>query len=256
MKNKICGIYKFLNPITNKVYIGQSIDIRSRYQAHKSNHLNPNYINYNAYFYKALRKYGFENFNFEIIEECESSLLDEREKYWINYYNSYNNGYNMTKGGDFNPSKVPEIVQKRTEKLLNDSNINKKLASYGNSKLTKDDIIKIRTAYKEGKTFSDTYNLFKDKISYSGFQQCWRGKTWTDIMPEVYEERKIENTGGSKLNSNIIKQVRLDYMNGVSKDKISKKYNINKPNLNRILRLDRWNKKEAIPDGYINFISK
>ena len=162
----------------------------------------------------------------------------------------------MTKGGDFNPSKVLEIVQKRTEKLLNDSNINKKLASYGNSKLTKDDIIKIRTAYKEGKTFSDTYNLFKDKISYSGFQQCWRGKTWTDIMPEVYEERKIENTGGSKLNSNIIKQVRLDYMNGVSKDKISKKYNINKPNLNRILRLDRWNKKEAIPDGYINFISK
>ena len=76
MKNKICGIYKFLNPITNKVYIGQSIDIISRYQAHKSNHLNPNYINYNTYFYKALRKYGFENFNFEIIEECESSLLD------------------------------------------------------------------------------------------------------------------------------------------------------------------------------------
>lgn len=77
-----------------------------------------------------------------------------------------------------------------------------------------------------------------------------------DITPEVYEERKIENTGGSKLNSNIIKQVRLDYMNGVSKDEISKKYNIQKPNLNRILRLDRWNKEEAIPNGYINFISK
>lgn len=45
-------------------------------------------------------------------------------------------------------------------------------------------------------------------------------------------------------------------MNGVSKDEISKKYNIQKPNLNRILRLDRWNKEEAIPNGYINFISK
>lgn len=51
--------------------------------------------------YKAIRKYGIENFNFDIIEECSADELNEREKYWISYYNSYGeNGYNLTPGGD------------------------------------------------------------------------------------------------------------------------------------------------------------
>jgi hypothetical protein len=49
--------------------------------------------------YQAFNKYGIENFNFEEIEEIENSLLDEREKYWINYFDSYKNGYNSTLGG-------------------------------------------------------------------------------------------------------------------------------------------------------------
>lgn len=48
----------------------------------------------------------------------------------------------------------------------------------------------------------------------------------------------------------------MDYMNGTSKDELIKKYNLSKPNLNRILRLDRWNKKDAIPENYLIFISK
>ena len=49
--------------------------------------------------YKAFRKYGVENFTFEEIEEVENDLLDEREKYWISFYDSYYNGYNSTIGG-------------------------------------------------------------------------------------------------------------------------------------------------------------
>lgn len=48
----------------------------------------------------AIKKYGSENFHAEEIEECDNSLLNEREKYWINFYNSYSDGYNMTKGGE------------------------------------------------------------------------------------------------------------------------------------------------------------
>lgn len=75
-----------------------------------------------------------------------------------------------------------EIVAKRTKKLLEDKNINKKLShsgeANGNAKLTEKDVIAIRQAYSKGQTFSEIYNLYKDKISYSGFQAVWRGKSW------------------------------------------------------------------------------
>lgn len=48
---------------------------------------------------KAIHKYGKENFTIEVIETCEETLLDEREKYWIAYYDSYRKGYNSTIGG-------------------------------------------------------------------------------------------------------------------------------------------------------------
>lgn len=48
---------------------------------------------------KAIKKYGKENFIIELIEEVRTEDLDNREKYWISYYNSYEEGYNCTKGG-------------------------------------------------------------------------------------------------------------------------------------------------------------
>lgn len=92
------GIYKITNQLNQKCYIGQSINIYVRWQQHiiesKSNR------NFSK-FYNAIRKYGIENFSFEVIEECEKNqqILNEREVYWISYYNSYNDGYNSTRGG-------------------------------------------------------------------------------------------------------------------------------------------------------------
>lgn len=255
MKN--VGIYKFYNPQENKYYIGLSIHLDTRYNEHRRNSQNPNHVNYYCDFYKAVRKYGFENFEYSIIEECEPNELNEKEKYWISYYDSYHNGYNMTPGGDFNPSLVPEIVKKRTEKLLTDPEINKKLASRGGAKISIDDVKQIRKYYSENKTFAEVYALYADKLSHSGFQQCWRGKTWPEIMPEVYLQRPLENTGGSKLNSTIVKTIRQLYMENLcSKEDLMNQYNISRHALNRILSLDRWNRKEAIPDGYEKFIEE
>ena len=50
--------------------------------------------------YKAINQYGIENFSIEQIEECPSSKSNEREKFWIEYYDSFKNGYNATLGGD------------------------------------------------------------------------------------------------------------------------------------------------------------
>lgn len=95
----ICGIYKYQNLINNKIYIGKAKDIMQRKRDHRYNASNPKRDN--CVFHKALRKYGENNFSFEIIEECPKEKLDEREQYWIKYYNTkIPNGYNMTFGGD------------------------------------------------------------------------------------------------------------------------------------------------------------
>lgn len=88
----MCGIYKITNLINNKSYIGQSIDIQKRWKKHQS-------ATDDFAIHQALRKYGVDNFEFSILEECEQSQLNEREIYWINVYNSIKYGYNMIPGG-------------------------------------------------------------------------------------------------------------------------------------------------------------
>lgn len=100
---KMIGIYKITNKINGLVYIGQSVNIKRRWNNHKSVYNNPNDHCYENYLYRAMRKYGIENFKFEVIEECDAQELNNREKYWIQYYDSYHNGYNETCGGDNAP---------------------------------------------------------------------------------------------------------------------------------------------------------
>lgn len=92
-------IYKITNDVTNKVYIGKTTSaIEKRYKEHiKQSKYNNKY-----HLYRAMNKYGLEHFHIEEIEECLSDKLSEREKYWIKYYDSFKNGYNMTMGGDGN----------------------------------------------------------------------------------------------------------------------------------------------------------
>lgn len=107
------GIYCFTNLQNNKRYIGQSINIFDRYNQHKYRYNITNDSGYNCAFHNALRKYGWDNFSFEIIEECSVENLDEREKYWINYYNSIvPNGYNILSGGQRNRINSNRICPK------------------------------------------------------------------------------------------------------------------------------------------------
>ena len=91
------GIYKITNKVNNKVYIGQSVDIFQRWKEHKSYAFCEKRECYNNHLYCAIRKYGLENFKFQIIEECNKDELDVKEQYWIKYYDSINpnKGYNL-----------------------------------------------------------------------------------------------------------------------------------------------------------------
>ena len=99
MKKKQCGIYKITNLKNGKVYIGQAVDIVKRWRDHREN-----YLTHDEVVYRAMRKYGLDNFAFDILEECCPDRLDEKEIYYIKQYRSYigwkdNHGYNMTEGG-------------------------------------------------------------------------------------------------------------------------------------------------------------
>ena len=90
------SIYIIKNNINNKVYIGQTIQaLNVRLQNHKM----ASRIE-DTKFYRAIRKYGEDNFFIELLENVSNDKLDERECYWIKEYDSYYNGYNSTLGGN------------------------------------------------------------------------------------------------------------------------------------------------------------
>ena len=92
-------IYKITNLINGKLYIGKtSNSIKERWREHRNSINTAN--SWDRSIYQAIRKYGKENFSWEIIEECSKEELDNKEIYWISYYNSYKNGYNQTTGGE------------------------------------------------------------------------------------------------------------------------------------------------------------
>lgn len=90
------GIYKILNKINNKIYIGQSRNLTKRLIEHKNTLMNNTH--FNEHLQRSWNKYGEDNFEIAIIENCNIEDLYERENYWINFYNSYDSkyGYNVT----------------------------------------------------------------------------------------------------------------------------------------------------------------
>ena len=83
------GIYKITNKLNGDAYIGQSVEIENRLEDHKK----PYNLNReeNKRLYQAFIQFGLNNFTFEIIEECKITELNEKEKYWISFYNTYPN---------------------------------------------------------------------------------------------------------------------------------------------------------------------
>lgn len=158
------GIYKITNKINNKTYIGQSIELERRLTSHLRGWEDSVIDN-------AIKKEGINNFTFEIIEECPLEQLNEREIYWIQYYDSYLNGYNQTPGGSYYycPSK---------DSL---------------SLLTDEDIIKIRECYasQQYSSGAEVQRQFFPNLDRHLIAEVYNGQVRLDIMPEVYEKQYI-----------------------------------------------------------------
>ena len=110
---KFGKIYLITNDINSKVYVGQTIQtLNKRFNGHCCYSKSDRSVN--MYIKRAIHKYGRDKFHIQLIEECPVNILNEREKYWINFYNSYNTGYNLTLGGQdsnyFNINKLENTI--------------------------------------------------------------------------------------------------------------------------------------------------
>lgn len=105
-------VYKATSKTTGKVYIGittNTLDYRKNQHKRAASESQKNY-----HFYNAIQKYGFDDFIFEVIEDniTDVKALQKREVYWIKFYNSYEDGYNSTRGGEGTITRDDELILK------------------------------------------------------------------------------------------------------------------------------------------------
>ncbi len=110
-------IYKLTFP-NSKVYIGQTVDFKSRMRGHKNDSHNPNRLAKNCQVNNAIRKYGWENVKSEVIDICKMDMVDYLERKYITCFKSTNRffGYNRDSGGNDN-----KVLSKETKRLISKS---------------------------------------------------------------------------------------------------------------------------------------
>lgn len=227
----MCGIYKITNLVNNKIYIGKSKNIEKRWKQH----IDEAYHGSQRLLCKAIRKYKECNFSFQIIESIPIEKYDKisssREIYWIAYYDSYKQGYNMTPGGDGGSVKGIHAGLKSKQ-----------------AKLTKEDIIDIRTDYKNLVLKQDSYKKYKDKISLATFSRVWNNQTYKEIMQEVYttenkaiqSRRQPPNKNGAKLKEKQVIEIRKLYKQGIGITELSKQYKVAYMTIYKIINYITW----------------
>ena len=126
-KTKKSGIYCIENIVNHKKYIGQSIDVEERWKKHVSELKHGRH--HNDYLQNSWNKYGEDNFKFYILEYCDIDTLDDREVYWINFYNTINrdNGYNLKSGGQNGGSILSEYSKEKLRESIKNSYNNSNL---------------------------------------------------------------------------------------------------------------------------------
>lgn len=230
LKSGVSGIYKINFP-NGKYYIGLSNDIKRRMYEHN------NIRRLDTHKFQqpcdlAIRKYG-KITEIEILEENDDyELLNEREKYWIQYYDATNKekGYNLTIGGNsLTGEDHPECT------------------------FSNDDILDIRKRRFAGERKIDVYQDYKNH-PFGTFERIWLGRTAptigkeyiilpNEIPRQIYSSiaNRGQNNNKAKLTEEDVINIRKRYDNGESIANIAKDYTfINQNSIRRVCKRETW----------------
>lgn len=247
-------IYSILNTINYKIYIGQTTSPKNRWVSHKCE-ANSKRLHYPIH--KAIKKYGIENFQFSIIEVCDYNDVDNLEKFWIKKFNSRdsNMGYNLALGGNVSSGWHHSEESKRK---ISESNMGKEMSPHTDEwKERMSEIMTGRVLTDEwkqkisdsnkGKIRSDEtkLNISEAKkgtvISESTKQKMSKAKIGKKKSEEMKKKISGENHYFSKLNWEIIREIRREYSSGeFTYAKLAKKYNVDPSNIFYIVKNKSW----------------
>lgn len=174
-------IYKYTNIINNKIYIGQT----NNEQRRKREHFSCSIKKKKHKFHKAIDKYGIDNFKYEVMCYCKNRHeADLMEIFFINKYDSFNNGYNMTIGGmGYNGTKHPSYGRKHTLEERIKISQNRKGLCLGEN-------------HKNYKNFEYYKN---HPITRGNFKLMCKNKGWNfNNFKEIYSNEKVSKSGNKK----------------------------------------------------------
>lgn len=226
MKKQI-GIYKITSP-SNKIYIGQTVNFYKRIDFYKNCRCKTQKKLYNS-----IKKYDWSNHKLELIEECSIELLNERERYWQDYYDVLNTGLNcrLTQTTDKSGILSNETKEKISRAMKNNpNNINK--------------TVKLSSRLKQ----SNTKCIFEEEERFN---------IWNMILKDSsFEEIKVKYPIYYKNQHAAICKGRIwNLITGLSKPNISKNYTKGKKVICTETNVIYGNAKEAYLTLYVNRFS-
>lgn len=209
MKDKF--IYIYTNKLNGHQYIGQTNNLQKRFNGHKSDSYNQNSHSYNYPLHIAIRKYGIENFSFEVIESgLSQEEADEKEKYWIKKKKTHisQGGYNITFGGDGH-----SIEKLSWEELKERGKI-----------FSGEEIEQIQQKLINGEKYNDIIEYFAPRLTRTFLSNINNGVNYKN--PKLNYPLKKDFSGEGNFTKEEIKQIKEDIKSGKTYLEIQKKWNI------------------------------
>ena len=212
-------VYKIINSLNKKSYIGITQNIESRFQFHRTRYKKDCKREYiEKPLYKAFRKYGIENFKFIVlyenlsVEEAKNKEVELIKKFKTL---THENGYNITKGGDWRANSGE---------------------NNNTTKLTEDEVLEIRRRIANGENIKTVYEQYSEKITFSGFQGIYLGRNWK------YLGKPIKNIlpNGASINKDTVLKIRAMHDSGKNPHQIAKELGLEYKKCWRICKGDTY----------------
>lgn len=221
------GIYSITNVVTGDMYIGQTIqDFEKRWKSHISALNRGNHDN--EYLQRSWNKYGEDAFKFKAIYYCdELDILNDLEKYYIKKYDTYNNGFNMTEGGDYFLNEIPEEIRKK--RLENLKKVTRERSDYTEHQIAK---VKEMLSVLENNPISIKKISKLTGVRESVIYGIKNLNSWIDVRSDLNEKLKIINNKETR-NENIVKDL---YSKKYLLNEISEKYKLSQDTIKRIFK--------------------